>query len=369
MTAPPPEATVYRLTHPFRIEAFDEPLAPPGPGWLLLRPLRVGICGSDLKLYTGTRERTALMMKLPIALLHEGVAEVVAVGEGVPFSVGQHVVPSPNIPCTVAHPESHPNQDEACYSCRPGGAGENYCMDGEFLSSNVDGMARTAFLHPARCTIPIPQGVSDSLAVLAEPFAAVLSGLEHAAASPGAALFLVLGNGTLGILTAIALRAALGVEPHQVVMTGRHWDARASAVEGLATPADDDGGALGAELGGRFDVAFECAGGDSSGETLALAIDMLRPGGRGVMFGPSEGPLLFDTRKMIAKGLSVVGCNRALPRHFCEALDFIAQPQVPGLFERALAPKEFTVGGTRDMDDALHYAWTKTDAGRAITLW
>lgn len=368
MTATPPEATVYRLTRPYRIEAVDEPTAPPGPGWLLLRPLRLGVCGSDLKLYTGTREGTALMKKLPIALLHEGVAEVAAVGEGAPFSVGQHVVPSPNIPCTIARPDVHPSQDEACYACRPGGAGENYCMDGDFLSSNVDGMARTAFLHPAACTIPIPAGVPDSLAVLAEPFATVLSGLEHTAA-PSDALFLVIGNGTLGILTVIALHATLGVGVDQVVMTGRNWDARASSVEGLATPVEDGGGVDAEELGGRFDVAFECVGGESSGETLALAVDMLRPGGKGVMFGPSESPLRFDTRKMIAKGLSLVGSNRALLRHFHQALDIFTQPQAPRLLERALAPKEFTVGGAEALEDALYYASTKTDAGRAITLW
>src|SRR5439155_14935892 len=86
------QATVYRLTHPFRVEPFDERLPPPGPGEVLLRPLRVAVCGSDLKLYSGTRERTALIGKLPLALLHEGVAEVAAVGEAVGLAVGERVV-------------------------------------------------------------------------------------------------------------------------------------------------------------------------------------------------------------------------------------------------------------------------------------
>ena len=368
MTSNPPEATVYRLTRPFRIEAFDEPTAAPGPGRLLLRPVRSGICGSDLKLYTGNRERSAIMMQLPIALLHEGVAEVVAVGEGTAYSVGQHVVPSPNIPCTIAHPDRYPSQDEACYACRPGGAGANYCTDGDFLSSNIDGMARTAFVHPAACTVPLPAGTSDTLAVLAEPLATVLAGLEQASAT-GDALFLVLGNGAIGILTVIVLRATLDVKPHQIIMTGHHWDERAGVVDGLATPVEDDGGGLASELAGRIDVAFECVGGESNDQTLALAVDMLRPGGRGVMFGPSESPLLFDTRKVIAKGLSLVGCNRALLRHFSEALALAAETRVVGLLERALAPKEFTVRNSRDLDDALYHAWTKTDAGRTVTLW
>jgi ribitol-5-phosphate 2-dehydrogenase (NADP+) len=361
------DVTAYRLTHPFRIEAVGEQIVPPAPGWVALRPLRLGVCGSDLKLYTGARERSALMQKLPLALLHEGVAEVVAVGRGVDLTRGQHVVPSPNIPCTVAHPDRYRDPQHACYACRPGGAGANYCMDGEFLSSNVDGMARTFFLHPAACTVPIPEGVPDALAVLAEPLATVLAGLEHVGPMPDGR-FLVIGNGTIGLLTLIALHAG-GVAPERVVVTGRHWEARAEAVDGLAIPVEDGPAETMPEPREPVDVAFECVGGDSNAGTLALAMDMLRPGGTGVMFGPSEGPLQFDTRKMIAKGLNIIGCNRALTRHFSEALTLASRPEVGTLLERALAPKEFTVRGAADLDDAMYYAWTKTDAGRAITLW
>jgi ribitol-5-phosphate 2-dehydrogenase len=363
-----PDITAYRLTHPFRIEGSEEETAAPGPGRLLLRPIRAGICGSDLKLYTGTRERSAMLKKLPIAPLHEGVAEVIAAGAGTPFRVGEHVVPSPNIPCTVAHPDRYPSLDEACFACRPGGAGANYCTDGQFISSTVDGMARTAFLHPAECTVPIPSGTSESIAVLAEPLATVLAGIEHV--SPRAdASFLVLGNGAIGILTAIGLRATLGVGPHQIIMTGHHWETRAGALDGLVTPVEEDGGDIGAGLGGRIDVAFECVGGESNGRTLALAVELLRPGGRGVMFGPSEGSLLLDTRKVIAKGLSLIGCNRALLRHFSEALRLAADPSVALLLERALAAKEFTVRSARDLEEAMYHAWTKTEGGRTVTLW
>lgn len=367
MTTAATGALVYRLTHPFRIQGMDVSVPAPGPGWVLLRPLRLGICGSDLKLYTGARDRSALLRKLPIALLHEGVAEVVAVGDGSPFRVGQHVVPAPNLPCTVAHPDRYPSLEEACYACRPGGAGANYCIDGEFLSSNVDGMTRTAFIHPAACTIALPEGASDALAVLVEPLATVLAGLEHVPSGEGRR-FLVIGNGTLGLLTLIALRIRFGVDPSRITITGHHWDSRAWVVEGLGRPADDDAGSV-ADIAGTVDVAFECVGGEASAPTLGLAIETLRPGGTGIIFGPSEGPMLFDTRMMIAKGLSIVGCNRALPGHFADALAVVTDPNGASFLQRALAPKEFPIGGAHDLDDAMYYAWTKTDAGRAVTLW
>lgn len=361
-------STAFRLTRPFKIDAFDEPVAEPRRGELLLRPVRAGICGSDLKLYTGTRERAALQKKLPIALLHEAVAEVVAADGSTRFSPGERVVPSPSIPCTVAHPDRHPTQEEACYACRPGGVGDNYCVDGYFLSSNADGMARTTFVHPASCTLPIPEAAAEELAVLAEPLATVLAGLEFASA-PADGRFLVLGNGALGLLTAIALRANLGATPDRIFMTGHHWESRGDAVAGLATPVAEDAREVAGALAGRVDVAFECVGGESNGQTLSLAIELLRPGGNGILFGPSETPLLFDTREVIAKGLNLRGCNRASLRHFESALRLIAEPDIAALMERILATKEFVIRGTRDLDEAMYHAWTKDDVGRVVTVW
>ena len=358
-------ATVYRLTRPFRIERFEETIPPPQPGFLRLRPLRTGICGSDLKLYAGTRARRALTAKLPLALLHEGVAEVTAAGEGVAFEVGQRVVPLPNIPCTVAYRERDRRPAEACHACRPGGVGANYCQAGSFLSSNVDGLARTALVHPAACAVPLPADVSLTLAVLTEPLATVLAGLAQVPLPPDGR-YLILGNGAMGILVAVALRAVAGVAAGDVLMTGHAWDARAAAVEGLAVPIGDGAGSA---LRGGVDVALECVGGDAVPETLALAVETLRPGGRGVLFGPSERPLLLDVRTMIAKGLSFVGSNRARVEHLALALELCRRPALWSSLERALGSKEFVVGNARDLEDAFYHAWTKTEPGRTVVNW
>ena len=358
-------ATVYRLTRPFRIEPFEEPTPPPRPGFLGLRPLRTGICGSDLKLYAGTRARRALTAKLPLALLHEGVAEVTAAGEGTAFEVGQRVVPLPNIPCTVAYRERDRRPAEACHACRPGGVGANYCQAGSFLSSNVDGLARTALVHPAACAVPLPAGVSGTLAVLTEPLATVLAGLAQVPL-PAGGRYLILGNGAMGILVAVALRVVAGVAASDVLMTGHAWDSRAAAVAGLAVPVGDEAGSA---LRGGVDVALECVGGDAVPETLALAVEALRPGGRGVLFGPSERPLLLDVRTMIAKGLSFVGCNRARVEHLVLALELCRRPALWSWLERALDPKEFVVRDARDLEDAFYHAWTKAEPGRTVVNW
>jgi ribitol-5-phosphate 2-dehydrogenase len=353
-------ATVYRLTRPFRIEPFQETTEPLRPGFVRLRPLRTGICGSDLKLYAGTRARGALATKLPMALLHEGVAEVTAVADGVPLQVGQQVVPLPNIPCTIAYRDRHPSPAAACHACRPGGAGANYCQAGKFLSSNVDGLARTALVHPAACTVPVPAGVAGNLAVLTEPAATVLAGLEQVP-PPAGGRFLVLGNGAMGILVAAVLRTVVGAAASDILMTGHAWDTRAAAVAGLATPvADWAPEAVGDAVAGGVDVAFECVGGEAASETLALAVEALRPGGRA---------LLLDLRKMIAKGLAFVGVNRARVEHFTRALELCREPALWPALERALGAKEFVAGDAGDLEDAFYHAWTKAEAGRTVVTW
>ena len=121
--------------------------------------------------------------------------------------------------------------------------------------------------------------------MLTEPLATVLAGLAQVPL-PADGRYLVLGNGAMGILVAVALRAVAGVAASDVLMTGHAWDARAAAVEGLAVPIGDGAGSA---LRGGVDVALECVGGDAVPETLALAVETLRPGGRGCCSGRRSG--------------------------------------------------------------------------------
>src|SRR5919204_4448393 len=92
-------AISYRLTQPFRIEPFEHEVRRERPDDVLVRPRLTGVCASDLKLYAGTRDRQALSRKLPLALLHEGLAEVVRNGSrNGRLRPGTRVAVIPNIP-------------------------------------------------------------------------------------------------------------------------------------------------------------------------------------------------------------------------------------------------------------------------------
>ncbi len=361
-------AVAYRLTQPFRIEAVERQVKRERADDVLIRPRLTGVCASDLKLYAGTRDRAALSKKLPIALLHEGVAEVVDPGPAGEFRPGTRVVVVPNIPCYIAYPDLYPSKDEACPACRPGGAGENYCLHNLYLSSNVDGLAQSVFRHPTTLLVAVAPDVPDRIAALAEPLTTILAGCEKAPIRPDAR-YVILGNGPLGQMVAICLIGLYNVPREAITMTGREWENRRGARSLVGTALDSTDRQSFAALHGKIDIAFECVGGDNNGETLDQAVDCLRPGGSAVLFGPSEKSVLFNTREVIGKGLAFIGANRSFVRHFRTVLERMKERRVQKLLEALIASEPFTVRSADDLNRALYQAWTRRDAAKTLIAW
>ncbi len=80
-----------------RIETADTPK--PGPGEVLVKMERGGICGSDLHYYNHGGFGT-VRLKEPMILGHEVAGRIAALGDDVSdFEVGQLVAVSPSRPC------------------------------------------------------------------------------------------------------------------------------------------------------------------------------------------------------------------------------------------------------------------------------
>lgn len=361
-------AVAYRLTQPFRIEAIERQIALERPTDVLVRPRVTGVCGSDLKLYAGTRDRAALSRKLPLVLLHEGVADVVEANPASGIRAGSRVAIVPNIPCYIAFPDRYGSKAEGCAACRPGGVGENYCLDHLYLSSNTDGMAQSVFRHPAALVVAVPGEVPDRIAALAEPLTTILAGCEKAPIHPDRR-YLILGNGPIGQLVAICLIGFYQVPSDAIVMSGHAWESRAAvaALVGTVLDADDEQGF--AALRGKIDVAFECVGGSANGETLARAVDGLRPGGSAVLFGPSEKAVMLDTREVIGKGLAFLGCNRSFVPHFEQVLERMREPRLQRLLGSLIADEPMPVRSADDLNRALYQAWTSADGRKTLIVW
>src|SRR5512136_2644299 len=86
------------LLAPGKIEISEVALPQLGRDEVLIRPLCVGICGSDVSLFLGHRTPPSY----PLLIGHEVVGLVAAIGTDVTrISVGQRVIVEPNYPCGV----------------------------------------------------------------------------------------------------------------------------------------------------------------------------------------------------------------------------------------------------------------------------
>ena len=167
------------------------PSPAPGPGEVLLAPLLVGICATDLELINGSLIylRTG-QTKLPITPGHEWVAEVVALGRGVTaFAVGDRVVGECSVGCGT------------CAVCADGAY--HRCPDKQETGIiGIGGALAQRMVFPAQSAHRVPSTIALPDAALVEPTAVAYRAVVRLDPPPGASL-LVVGGGTLGYLAAV----------------------------------------------------------------------------------------------------------------------------------------------------------------------
>lgn len=164
---------------PGQILIESVPTKRPRSGEILVSPLRVGICGSDLDMMRGTRPVGTRILG------HEGVAEIVAVGPGTPtFSVGQYVTFLPNNP---TNPE-------------------------DVLGVSTEGLYQQYLVIPQTAlergmVVPYEPGIPLVCGPLLEPFATVIYGqcLMEQVCKPER--MVIVGAGPIGLLNALYARA------------------------------------------------------------------------------------------------------------------------------------------------------------------
>jgi threonine dehydrogenase-like Zn-dependent dehydrogenase len=252
-----------------------------GPDELLLEPLAVGICRTDVELLDGTMVYLRSGRgHLPLTPGHEWVARVAAIGEDVQdFSVGRRVVGECSIGC---------GRCDVCLR----GAYHQCPRRHETGVLNLDGAMSGAFAFPARAAHVVPDTVADEDAVFAEPTSVALRAVLRAAVQPGDRV-LVVGGGTIGWLA-----TALILDLHDVPV--RFAEPRAVRAERLERL-----GAAPAAAGEEFDVVIE-ASGSAGGATAGLRA--LADSGRFVavgLTGLESIPLDLDT--VVVRDQTIMG--------------------------------------------------------------
>ena len=142
------KAIVLEQPGRFTLRELEEPQRP-GPGDVVVRVHRVGICGSDVSGYLGKMP----FYSYPRIPGHELGVEVVSVGDGV-----TNVKPGDR--CSV---EPYMNCQQ-CLACRRGAS--NCCQNLKVLGVHTDGGMRPRFIVPARKLHKSEKLTADQLALV-----------------------------------------------------------------------------------------------------------------------------------------------------------------------------------------------------------
>jgi threonine dehydrogenase-like Zn-dependent dehydrogenase len=281
----------FVVTGPHTAAVEDVAAPVPGEHDLLVTVERVGICGTDVELYSGAMAYLDQgITTFPLRLGHEWTGTVTAVGSVVHEAwLGKRVTGDTMLGC------GH------CRFCL--GGHQHVCPDRMEIgiTDGWPGALAEQVLVPARFAYEIPETVSVTAAALVEPGGNALRAVEAAVVGAESRL-LVLGSGTIGLLAA-QFALARGVD---VTVAGqRHGSLELARTLGVATTVMLD------EIGDdTFDAVIDAT---SSVDAPALAVRLVDPSGRVVFIGLSSTPSLVDSRDIALKDVTAVGILSASP--------------------------------------------------------
>jgi threonine dehydrogenase-like Zn-dependent dehydrogenase len=279
------------LTAPGECSVQDVPPPFAVPGEVVVDVERVGLCGTDVEIFTG--EMAYLHQgytSYPVRIGHEWAGTVAAVGDGVdPAWVGTRVTGDTMI------------GDGTCRRCLRGH--QHVCEKRQEVGIRGDrpGALAEQLAVPASSLEVLPESVDPVLGALAEPGGSALRAAQAAGVGPDDRA-LVLGPGTIGLLTAMFVRA-IGAEVHLMGITKESLDfARDLGFEHTWTEETLPGLPFDAIIDASYDPHLP-----------ALALDLVEPSGRVVCIGLAGVPSTIDTRTLLLKDVTAVGILSASP--------------------------------------------------------
>lgn len=271
------------------VEDVERPVA--APGEVVVDVERVGVCGTDVEFFTG--EMAYLHQghaSYPMRLGHEWCGTVVTVGRDVASEwIGRRVMGDTMLGCG------------GCRRCSRGSAHvcENRTEVG--VRGAQPGALAEQIAVPATSLHPLPDRMDPTIGAMVEPGGNALRAARAAGCDPDTRV-LILGPGTIGLLTAMFARAA-GAEVHVMGLPGAGLEfARRLGFANAWTEATVP--AL------PFDAVIDAS---NAAHLPALALDLVEPAGRLVYIGLAGQKSHIDTRTLAFKDVTAVGILSASP--------------------------------------------------------
>ena len=262
---------------------------------VLIKVAYAGICGSDLHIY----KKGMFIQNIPETMGHEFSGTVIKTGSKVhSLQAGDRVTANPMVTCGN------------CIACRTGHRGS--CETLGFIGEVRSGCFAEYIALPQEDVIKAPPDIDLKKLALAEPLAVALNICRQAKPAPTDKV-LIVGPGPIGLLTALALKNVCGLENPTIL--GRS-PARLSIAKALGmkttTQLGDDS---------YFDLIIEAAGNETA---LSTAVAHALPGGKICVVSIFEDDFIFDINTIVAKQLSIIGCNVYETRHIQESTKLLA---------------------------------------------
>jgi 2-desacetyl-2-hydroxyethyl bacteriochlorophyllide A dehydrogenase len=299
------KAVVLRKPHDLAVS--DVPRPEPRRDEVLVRVTNSGVCGTDLKIFTG-----AMPAAYPVIMGHEMTGEVVDGAGESKIRRGDRVLVDPVLFCGT------------CFDCRAGRT--NLCAHGAVIGREVNGGFADFVIAPCTHVYPLPPSIDSRTAPLIQVLTTVLHAQRRASIASGQSVAVIgLGvSGQLHVQLAKARGAGLVIG-----VTRSAW--KGSVAERLGadrTVTTDEGvrDVRDATQGHGADVVIESTG---MVKCIADAIAMVRPGGTVVLFGiytVSEGALPFY--QLYYKEPIVVSARAAMAVDFPESIDLVAAGRI-----------------------------------------
>jgi L-iditol 2-dehydrogenase len=275
------------------LEMAELPTPAPQPDEVLIRVAACGICGSDVHGYDGSSGRRIP----PIVMGHEAAGVVESVGVNVKtFAPGDRVTFDSTVYCGE------------CANCRRGDI--NLCDRRQVLGVSCGDYRRAgAFAEfvavPARILHRLPDDLPFAEAAMLEAVAVAVHAVNLAEISSNTTA-LVIGAGTIGILTLQALRAAGCARVFVTDLDKARLEMARQLGATEVLPSDDslNGKLLQLTGGEGVDVAFEAVG---RNETVVAAIDSVRKGGGVVLVGNIAPTVNLPLQKVVTRQIRLQG--------------------------------------------------------------
>ena len=324
---------IYSLVATKQIVVQFEERSLDGEG-IIVRPTRLSICAADQRYYTGTRGKEAMKKKLPMALIHEGVGEVVYDPKG-EFNPGDTVVMIPNTP--IEHDPI---------------IAENYLTTSKFRARGYDGFMQQ-YVFMGRDRIIKYENINHDVASFLE----LLSVSAHSInkfikrSHERKNTIGVWGDGNVGFITALILKKQF--PESKIIVFGKNEE-KLSFFSFVDETYQID--SIPEDL--RVDHAFEAVGGKASEYAIDQIIDYINPEGSIAILGVSENPVPINTRMVLEKGLTIVGSSRSGRVDFQYAVDFLeAYPDAQNQLQKLISAV-IDVNGMEDIVKAFEYDLT-----------